>query len=404
MGGKRMRTSCALVVVLLSVFVLSANGAPAIPSQQKTSATASGKAVRKQTTAAARKQPARDIQGFRIGMGMKRVKQLLARKGVREYESGFSDLLVYAPAYDSEMRLLFTCGRREFVLSNVELSAAFPAGEADRAIATFWDQLTAKYGDPVLGDALPGSMYLCWGSCGQPEGWKLEALTTVPEKGAQQLVVTLGDESLGKICSDRRGASIDRWLDRWIVDALKYSPGMGFRNASFVYGKRYRDRLAARAERDEASGAFPLTNLVAKEFEYFDGLDYDALMFEGTGPGSIILKFTGDEAGAKNPLNQRLYSAFFSTTRFRNLHLGPEMQRKLELFVKGLGKPLETTVLPDRITARWVEGAKQRSVVIEDSGLITFEQSDLALKEAYRDAAVQNFTELSRKRFDRNLF
>jgi hypothetical protein len=49
-------------------------------------------------------------------------------------------------------------------------------------------------------------------------------------------------------------------------------------------------------------------------------------------------------------------------------------------------------------------GHEAAFVTILDSGLITFEQSDQGLEEAYRDAAVKKMEEYNKTRFDRPIF
>ncbi len=68
------------------------------------------------------------------------------------------------------------------------------------------------------------------------------------------------------------------------------------------------------------------------------------------------------------------------------------------------GTPAEVVPLPNGLTARWQQVAKQRSVSILDSGFVAFEQSGPALKEAYRDAAVRKIEEYNKTRFDRPIF
>ena len=104
---------------------------------------------RKNPVKAARKRPARDIQGFRAGMNMQAVKQLLRKKGIKAYETAFSDLFVFKPAFGTEIELRFACGGKGFILSKVKFNALFPADEADRAIAIYREKLVAKYGPPA---------------------------------------------------------------------------------------------------------------------------------------------------------------------------------------------------------------------------------------------------------------
>ena len=218
------------------------------------------------------------------------------------------------------------------------------------------------------------------------------------------LTVSLSDASLDRACGDLRRGRIDRWLNQWIADVQKYTPGTGLKSASAAYQKRYRDRLTVREEREAEADEYPATSLVATEYDFFAGLDYDALLFDGEGPGSVILKFTGDDAGTGNPLNQRLYYSFFSTTKFGDGLMFPDAQGRMDRFIAAFGKPLETTPKPDGVTARWVEGAKERVVIIENSGMISVEQSALSLKEAYHDAAAHNLNEQKSRQLVQDLF
>lgn len=403
-GGCQMKRSmiaCGLLALALCVSCRDqGERGPAVTSKPAETALT----VPEKPLKPVKKGPSRDIQGFRTGMGMQEVKQLLAKKGIREYETGFSDLFVYSPAFGAEIMLRFTCGANQYILSNVELSTNFSASEADRAIAAYWDKLVAKYGPPARSDAGPASMNLCWGQCDEPGNWKLEAKTSDLKNGNLQFVATLSDDALVSACSELRRSKIDRWLNRWIADVQRFSPGMDFPSAAAVYRKRYQERLLANEERDEDAAEYPVTSFVVKDHEYFSGLDYEALMFEGEGPGAVTLKFTGDQAGNGDRLNKRLYYAYFSTTRFGNTHLYSDMQQKLDRFIKTFGDPLETTKQDDRIIARWVQGAQERLVTIEDSGRISLEQTDLGLKEAYREAAIRRLTELNSKKFDQPLF
>jgi hypothetical protein len=337
-------------------------------------------------------------------MSMNEVKQLLLKKGIRDYATDFSDLIVYQPAPDAEVKLSFTCGARWNVLSAAELSLSFPSRDVDVAVGAYKNHLVDTYGPPVRSDAAPGNMDLCWGDCEKSDGWKLESRTTVTAGGRMQLMTRLSDQLLVRACDERRPAQIDRWLDSWISDMLQYTLGMILRSASAAYGRRYHEHLTVDVKTEQGTGENPLDSFVANEHEYFAGLDYDALYFEGAGPGTITLNFTGDQAGRKSQLNQRLYSASFTTTAFKNLHLAEGMQQKMKLFIKVLGKPTETNEQEGRISARWVDGTKEHQVTIEDSGRISFEQSDPGLKEAYRDAVDRYLADLSRKRYDQNPF
>ena len=52
----------------------------------------------------------------------------------------------------------------------------------------------------------------------------------------------------------------------------------------------------------------------------------------------------------------------------------------------------------------WQLDSLQRSLSIFYSGLITFEQSDLSLKNAYRNFAIKNMNEYNRSKFDKAFF
>lgn len=338
-------------------------------------------------------------------MGMKEVKRLLARKGIKEFETAFPDLFVYSPAFGADIKLQFTCGAREYILRDIELSAAFRDDEADSALAAYRNKLAARYGPATSAVQGADRIGLCWGRCEKTDGARLEAKTTeAAPDGMMRLVVTMGDDSLTAACGELRRGKINRWLNQWIVEARKYSTGMGLKAATAAYQKRYQDRLVVTEERDGERAEYPVMSLVAAEHDYFEGLDFEALFFEGEGPGIMRLKFTGDQAGKANPLNQRLYYSYFATTKFgAGLHPA-DMMEKLDLFIRAFGKPLETTNQEDRIFARWRQDAKEQSVTIENSGMIIVEQTDRALQEAYRDAAVQRFGDLDRTKFDQNLF
>lgn len=405
MEMKQSMIAGGLLALVLSVSCLDRRDDRAVVTSKPTETTrASPRPENEKPVKPAKKQPARDIQGFRVGMNMQEVKQLLAKKGIREYETGFSDFYAYSPSFGAEIALRFTCGATDYILSTVELSTKFSEDEADRAVAAYWDKLVSKYGAPTRSDAGPGSMDLCWGQCEQTGAWRLDARTTAPEGGTMRFSAALSDASLVLACGELRRAKIDRWLNRWIADARKFTPGMDFRKAAAAFWKRYQDRLTVSQERDTGGVEYSITNFVATDHEYFAGLDYEASFFEGEGPGEVILKFTGDQAGAGDPLNRRLYYTFFSTTKFTDKHLFSDIQGKLDRFTNVFGDPVETRKEPDRLVARWVHGSEQRVVVVEDSGLISLEQSDLALQEAYRDAAVRTLSELDRKKFDQDLF
>jgi hypothetical protein len=179
---------------------------------------------------------------------------------------------------------------------------------------------------------------------------------------------------------------------------------MSLRHASSVYKGLYGEDLIADEVRDDAVPEVPVMVYTVEDYELFTALDADALAFEGKGPGSIVLKFTGDEAGKGSKLNKRLYSASFSTTQFSSKHLFADVQRKLDRFRKTYGRPEKIEQAPDGLTATWSSGTLWRSVSILDSGLMTFAEKDLSIIEAYRKAVVKKREEYNKTRFDKNLF
>ncbi len=364
------------------------------------------KTVPHKKTAQAKKPsvPSLNIQGFRVGMTVKTVRQLLQKKKVTGYETAFSDLFVYDPSPGTEMKLLFTCGPKGNVLGKVELSTAFTVDETEAALAKFKEKLVSKYGMPSISDSQWDRLDFCWGQCGQDEtGTKLTARTTAPQGGRRALVLTLDNDSLAETCAKLRPKKINGFLYQWIDDVKKFKPGMSFRDASALYQKRYHDTMAVEEERDEASTQYAVTDYVVKGYDFFTALDYESLTFEGQGPGAIILKFTGDQAG-KGSLNRRLYYTSFSTTTFKNVALGPDLPKKLALFIRAYGKPSDLSETPGKILASWEDGPVSRKLEIDDTGFIAFEQSDTTLKDAYREAATENLRKYWKGRLDRNLF
>ena len=344
------------------------------------------------------------VQGFRIGMTLSDAKKLLQKKKVTGYETGFSDLFVYSPSPGAEIKLLFTCSAKEYILGRVELSTAFTIDETETALPKFKEKLVARYGMPSITESQWDRLDFCWGQCQQgASGTKLEAKTTVPQGNKRTLVLTLDNDALVRACSQLRPEKINSWLYQWIAAVQKFKPGMSLKDAAMLYQKRYQDKMALDEERDAVSPQYAVTNYVVKDYDFFTALDFESQAFEGSGPGAIVLKFTGDQAG-KGSLNRRLYYASFATTKFTDKHIYADVKQKLDKFIKSYGKPAEIVTLPDGLTARWQLDAKQRSVTIFDSGLITFEQSDPALKDAYRDAAVKKIGEYNKTRFDRPIF
>lgn len=344
-----------------------------------------------------------NISGFRLGMTVSEAKQLLQKKKIRGYETGYSDLFVYSPSPGTEIRLVFTCSAKANILGKVELTTSFTTEEAELAVEKFREKLISRYGMPLFSGA-QGDLDFCWGQCQQESnGIKLTAVTTEPQGNKRTLALVLSNDALIQACSELRPKKINSWLYQWIAAVQKFKLGMSLKDASALYGKRYQNKLELEEERDEAVQQYVVTDYVAKEYDFFTALDYDSQAFEGIELGTIVLRFTGDQAG-KESLNKKLYYASFATTKFTDEHVYADVQQKLDQFIKVYGTPAEVVPQPGGTTARWRQAAKQWSVSIFDSGLITFEQSDPALKDAYRDAAVKKIDEYNKTRFDKPVF
>ncbi len=343
-----------------------------------------------------------DIQGYRTGVTEQDVQQELRRRNISEYETGFSDVYAYDPSPDTEVRLTFSCSARGNVLSKIELTMMLPEAEAGQAISTLQKKLIAKYGTPMRSNAQNDGLDLCWGLCGQPaNGRAVEARTTGLKGDTRSLLLSLNDERLVRACSDMRHARINQWLYGWIAAVQRFKLGMTVDDASALYLKRYGDKLALDKGRDPGLGA--LRYYGTNDYDFFGGLDFDSQAFEGEGPGAIVLKFTGDQAG-KDSLNRRLFYTSFSTTKFSDQHVFADVRQKLDMFIAAYGPPTAVVTHPDGTTARWENKAQLRSVSIFDSGLMTFEQSDLSLKDAYRDAAFREIEEYHKAGFEKMIF
>lgn len=346
-----------------------------------------------------------NIQGFRPGMTMPEVKQLLLKKNIKRYETGFSDAFLYHPSPHTVVKLLFNCSPKGQVLSRIELTTAFTAEETELAVTKFKERLVARYGMPLIRESRSSMLDFCWGQCDQElQGTRLEAKTLSVDANKRSLVLSLGNDGIIKKCGDLRERKINKWLYQWISYVRKFKLGMSLKDASALYQKRYQDKLIPDEERDEAVQRYRITNYVVKDYDFFDGLDYESLAFEGEGPGRIVLKFTGDQAGKKSRLNKRLYYSSFTTTKFTDKHLFTDLQQKLDKFFKIYGRTAEVYHLGDAVVASWRQDAKKITVTIFDSGLITFEQSDPSLRDAYRDEAGKKIEEFNKIRFDQSFF
>jgi hypothetical protein len=346
-----------------------------------------------------------DIRGYRIGMTVNEVNQMLRKRKITGYQTGFSDEYAYNSSPDTEVRLTFACSSPEDVLAAVDLTITFTVEESEVAVSTFKEKLIAKYGTPSVAEFQADGMDSCWGQCKQnAEGAQLRARTTAARGSIRRLVLTLSNDGLAKACEDVRLTRINRWLYQWIDSVRKFRLGMSLKDASVLYLKRYGEKLEVDHERDDSSQQQFVTSLVTRDYDFFRGLDFDSHVFKGEGPGMIILKFTGDEADEDSTLNRRLYYISFRTTKFTDHHVYDDAEKKLNRFIKSYGSPAEVVTRPDGITARWQHDELQRSLSIFDSGLITFEQSDLSLKNAYRDAAIRNLNEYQRNKFNKASF
>ncbi len=346
-----------------------------------------------------------DIQGYRIGMTVSEVNQILRERKITRYETGFSDQYAYNPAPDTEVQLTFACSSPEDVLAGVDLIITFTVEESESAVSTFKEKLTAKYGTPSVAEFQTGGIDSCWGQCKQNAGGtQLRARTTGVRGSIRNFVLTLSNDGLAKACEDVRMTRINQWLYQWVDSVQKFRLGMSLKDASALYLKRYGGKLTVDHERDDSSQQQIVTSLVTRDYDFFRGLDFDSHVFKGEGPGMIILKFTSDEADEGSALNRRLYYTSFTTTKFTDHHVYDDAEKKLDRFIKSYGVPAEVVTKPDGVAARWQKDELLRSLRIFDTGLITFEQSDLSLKNAYRDAAIKNIGEHKRNKFNRASF
>ena len=396
-----MKRTCFYMAMVLAIAATAAVAAAAPKPAPEAPPSASMKPVKAKKAAA----PALSVQGFRPGMGMSQVRQLLRKKGVKEYGTAYADLYVYSPAPNTELQLRFTCGARGWVLGTAELETAFTRDESAVAVPRYREMLIAKYGTPAVPSSVQDRIDLCWGACADgAKGVKASAATSDSPDGLMRLRLTVGDASLVQACRGEREKKIGRWLSQWTQDIITFQLGMSLREASLLYQRRYGDPLLLTRETEAGGGRKAVAVLAAKEQDFFPGLDADSLLFEGAGPGRIHLKFTGNEAEFATGLNQRLYSALFSTTVFTEEHLYRDLEEKLALCIKAYGKPIDIVRQAGLVSATWQGGGKKRTLSIGDNGMITLEQFDSVLLETYRDAAVQRQQNDAATKFDRNIF
>jgi hypothetical protein len=345
------------------------------------------------------------IRGFQPGMTMSEVKQLLRKKKIYAYETAFSDLFAFEPDPGSEMKLEFACSSKGPILAKVRLFVSFTAEETGMVLPKLKQKLIERYGMPRIRESQSNMFDFCWGRCGQEQsGLKLEAATTaLPQGNNRSLVLMLQNGEMLQACKDIRIRRINGWLRRWVDDVMRFKPGLPLKQAAAFYQRRYREKMAPAGERDNGPGQFGVRGYTVKEHDFFDGLDYDSLAFEGSGPGDIILKFTGDQTG-NGTGNSRLYYSFFSTTKFAQGYAYGAVRPMLERFIKVLGTPTEVSTCQDGVMAVWQHDTRKMTAVIHDSGLITFEQSDSSLQESYNEAAVKMREGLNKNRFEGSLF
>jgi hypothetical protein len=338
-----------------------------------------------------------NIQGHRTGMTMGQVKGVLRARKIARYETGYPDLFVYSPAPGAETRINFSCGPGGYVVSKVELIATFDARDSVDAVQAYERRLAAKYGAPsaTASTSASGRIDSCWGQCGTAAiGVRLTAETSGAGEEKQRLTLVLEDDAVTQACAGLRRGKINSWLYQWITFAVKFKPGMTLNAASNAYAARFKERFFVDEVPLAGEGEVYAAGYELSDHEYFDSLDGNSRFFEGEGPGRMVLKFTGSQTG-KAALDSRLYFSSFSTTNFRNAEYR-DFDKKLERFARVFGKPADVVRQGESLYARWQQGEVTRILEIHSSGLVTFEQSKLSLRDAYRDQVVKN-VELYRK-------
>ncbi len=387
------RLMSVIAVILAAAFIISGT----LPSAAD--GATPGKSAIKKTAAPL------DIHSFHVGMTVKEVKRLLQKRKIKGYETGYSDLFVYPASPDAEMRLSFSCGAKGYLLSKVELTASFSADDAEAAVSRYKEKLVAKYGMPSITESQPDRFDFCWGRCDPGStGTKLEAGTIDVKERNRRLRLSLSKDSLKLACDELRQKKTRAWLVEWIAAVQKFNTGMSLKEASTAYAARYKEKPAVDEEVDKDGQDFAAIGYVIADTEYFSALDPDSQYFEGKGPGKIILKFTGDQGAARDKINRRLYHSYFSTTEFTDKRLYGDLQKKLALFVKKYGQPVNLVRNADSIIATWTEGDRIVRLELFDSGLMTFEQRDDSLKLRYRESALRQANESRQKGLEKNIF
>ena len=343
-----------------------------------------------------------NIHGFRIGMTMREVKRVLHKRNIDKYETGFSDLFAFSPAPDSEIRLSFSCTRKDYVVSAVELTVTFDNADTAQFIQRTRKQLLLKYGAPAKTSSGQDTLDDCWGQCNESKsGTRLFAKIAENNKGEQNIDLVLRNDSLPRACTNLSRKKINAWLYEWIAFVGRFKPGMTLKAASRLYSERNEDGFTPVETLDTRDGVISITNNVVTEHEYFDDLDADSQSFEVEGPGQYELKFTGAQTGRK-ALDSRLYACVFSTTKFKDAHF-QDFRKKLARFVRVFGEPTEVTRQPGKLTARWKRGKIARTLEIDSTGMLSLEETNYALRDSYRNA-VARIGEQKRKQFENHLF
>jgi len=349
--------------------------------------------------------PVLNIQGYYVGMSNEEVKQILSKRGVKTYQTGYSDLFVYNSEPDTEISLSFMCGSHRSVLGIVQLVTTYDAADTAVAIAKYKKKLISKYGKPSLAESHGEQFDYCWGQCQRKStGTRLQARTLDTAEGKRKLVVTLRNDSLVRDCAAQRRTKILAWLNQWMGAVQKYKPGMTLNAAKAAYATFYKVKPVVEAVPAEQYQKENIITLSIVEHDYFDSLDPNLRVFEGGEPGRIVLKFTGEQLGRGDKLNGRLYYSLFSTTRFKDQHLYRNLAGKLDQFSRTFGPPDEIEAREDSMVAQWTSGAIIRKLEINDSGLISFEQSDTSLLETYRNKFLKQREDYRRTKFDKNIF
>lgn len=340
------------------------------------------------------------LQGYRTGMTMEEARALLRAGKVTRYETGYTDLFVYAPAPDSEIRIEFSCAARGYVVGRVELITIFDSRDSAEAVQAYERRLAARYGPPTATASDPLRIHSCWGQCG-PEtgGMRLTAETSGAGEGKQRLTLLLENDKIAAACAGLRSKKINSWLHGWISFAVAFKPGMTLNAAAKAYSARFKERFFVDEVPFSGEGVAAATGYELSDHEFFDALDAGARFFEGEGPGGMVMRFTGPQT-EKAALDRRLYFSRFSTTNFKGADYR-DFDRKLQHFIRAFGEPAGVVRQEGSLFARWEQGPVTRTLEIHSSGLITLEQSNLSLRDAYLGQAVEKIEQYRKSKFEK---